>query len=320
MRAYVMDRYGGPEVMRLGELPEPTAAKGEVVVSVRASTVNPVDWKVRSGAMRLMSGRRFPRALGTEFAGVIQAVGPGVQGWAPGDAVYGLTVTALGRPGAHAERLAVATSAIRHKPEGMSFDVAATLTVAALTALNGLRLAGPLEGRSLLVNGATGGVGHFVVQIARARGARVTAVCSAANADLARGLGAAEVIDYRAQDVTQGTARYDIIYDAFGGMPLGRALGILEPRGVYVTPLGMPAVILRAVLQNILPGKRILIGNVRTEQEDFAAIEALLASGAVKPVINRVVPLERAGEAFAEAERGGGAGKIVVRVGPDTAP
>lgn len=314
MRGYVIDRYGGPEVMRLGELPEPTARAAEVVVAVRASTVNPVDWKIRAGELRLLSGRRFPRALGTDFAGVIDRVGPGVSGWSVGDAVYGMTVTALGRPGAHAERLVVPAASLRRKPDALSFAVAATLTVAGLTALNGLRLAGPLEGRSVLINGATGGVGHFALQIARARGARVTAVCSAANGPLARELGADEVIDYRSHDVTTAPARYDVIYDAFGGMALTPALGILERQGVYVTPLGLPRVTLRSFFQNLLPGKRIRIGNVRTEPEDYAALEALLAEGRVRVVIRQTFPLAQAAEAFAAAERGGWPGKVVLTV------
>ncbi|MBI5546112.1 MAG: NADP-dependent oxidoreductase [Deltaproteobacteria bacterium] len=314
MRAFVAERYGGPEVMHLGELAEPSPGKGQVVVAVRASTVNPVDWKVRAGQLRLLSGSRFPRALGTDFAGVVHSLGTGVTGWAVGEAVYGLTVTALGRPGAHAERLAVPASDLRRKPETLPFEQAATLPVAALTALHGLRLCGELAGKAVLVNGATGGVGHFALQIARARGARVTAVCSAPHAARAAELGAADVLDYRARDFTREAARFDVIYDAYAKLGFGAASRALTPKGRYVTPLGLPGVVLRSLFQNLLGGKRLLIGNVRTKPEDYAEIEELVRSGAVRPLIDRVLPLDQAAEAFAALERGGVAGKIVLRI------
>ncbi len=321
MQAYLFDHYGGPEQMHLGELPDPVPGKGEVLVRVRASSVNPVDWKIRAGQLRLLSGRTFPRALGTEFAGDVAALGPGVGGWKVGDPVYGMSVTALGRNGAHAELVAVPASALRRKPDSLPYEQAATIPVAALTALHGLRLAGDLRGKSVLVNGATGGVGHFAVQIAKHRGATVTAVCSAKNAHHAQALGPDRVLDYRTQDFAELPDRFDVIYDAFGAKGFVHARRALGARGVYVTPLGMPAVILRSLWQNLLGGQKIFIGNVRTKPQDYAEIEAMLASGAVRPLIDRVLPLAQAGEAFAASEGGGVAGKVVISVpGPATAP
>ncbi|MBI5610494.1 MAG: NAD(P)-dependent alcohol dehydrogenase [Deltaproteobacteria bacterium] len=314
MQAYVFDNYGGPETMHLGSLPDPVPGKGEVVVRVRASSVNPVDWKIRSGMMRLISGRKFPRALGTEFAGDVAALGPGVVGWSVGDPVYGMSVTALGRNGSHAELVAVSAKALRRKPDFLSYEQAATVPVAALTALHGLRLAGDVNGKAVLVNGATGGVGHFALQIAKFRGATVTAVCSAKNAHHAQALGADRVLDYRAVDFADAPERYDVVYDAFGAKGFASARRALTPDGVYVTPLGMPAVILRSLWQNLVGRQKLLIGNVRTEQQDYAEIEAMLASGAVRPLIDRVVPLAQAGEAFAASEGGGLAGKVVITV------
>ncbi len=312
MKAYLAERYGGPEVMHLGELPEPVASKGEVVVTVRASSVNAVDWKIRAGQLRFISGSKFPRALGTDFAGVIHSLGEGVRDWAVGDEVYGFTVTATGSPGTHAERVAVPVTALRRKPASMTFEQAATLPVAALTALHGMRVCGVLAGKSLLINGATGGVGHFVLQIAKARGAHVTAVCSARNAALATQLGATEVIDYRTQDFTTGSNRYDIIYDAHGYLKFGKARRVLNPKGQYVTPLGLPTVYLRSLVQNLFTSQRLLVANVRSEPQDYTELETLVTSGVVRPVIDRVLPLAQAGEAFAASERGGLAGKIVI--------
>lgn len=318
MKAFVAERYGTAEVMHLGELPEPLAAKGEVVVAVLASTVNPVDYKVRSGELRPISGRRFPRALGTEFSGTVAKLGPGVSGWSIGDEVYGMAVTALGRDGAHAERVAVPAEALRRKPRELSFDLAATLPVAALTALHGLRLCGDLKGNSLLINGATGGVGHFALQIAHHRGARVTAVCSAANAALATRWGADEVLDYKAGDISQGNRRFDAIYDAHGHLGFANARKILSPQGVYVTPLGLPKVLAQALWQSIRhrlgAGQQLLIGNVRSLPEDYAEMEALIRTGAVRPHISLALPLAEASAAFEACERGGLAGKALIRV------
>ncbi|MGC4120039.1 MAG: NADP-dependent oxidoreductase [Myxococcales bacterium] len=315
MKAFVIDGYGGPERMRAGELPEPTPRKGEVVVDVVASSVNPVDWKIRAGELRLISGSRFPRPLGTEFAGVVHSLGAGVSGWAAGDPVYGLAVTAMGRWGAHAERVAVPAGELRRKPAALPFAEAATLPVAALTALNGFRLYGDLGGKTVLVNGATGGVGHFAVQIAKARGAaRVAAVCSAAKADFARQLGADVVFDYRTDELARSRAQFDVVYDAFGHLGFGAACQFLAPRGAYVTPLGLPTVLLRSLWQNPVGRRRLIVGNVRTEPGDYEAIEAMIAAGSVRPRIDRVVPLEKAAEAFAALEGGGVAGKVVVRV------
>lgn len=314
MKAFVADRYGGPEVMRLGDLPEPVAVKGGVVVAVRATSINPVDWKIRAGDLRLLSGVEFPRVLGTEFAGVVHAVGAGVTGWAVGDEVYGLTVTALGHPGAHAERTVVPAGALRRKPASLSFEQAVVLPVAGLTALSGIRLCGDLAGREVLVIGATGGVGHFFLQMARACGARVTAVCSARNAAHATVLGAADVLDYRARDFSREPSRFDVVYDAYGQPGFGVGQRVLKPRGLWVTPLGTPGVYARSLVQGLLGGRRLRVGNVRSRPEDYARIEAMLASGAVRPLIDRVLPLDQAAEAFAICEAGGVPGKVVLRV------
>jgi len=172
VKAFLAHSYGGPEVMHIGDVADPVAGRGEVLVAVRASSVNPVDWKVRDGAVRIMTGRRFPKVYGCDLAGVVHAVGHGVTAFSVGDAVYGFTPIMFGKPGAHAEQVAVAAKRLRRLPVGLAFEHAASLPVAALTALNGLRQCGDLTGRTVLLNGATGGVGHFALQIAKARAPR----------------------------------------------------------------------------------------------------------------------------------------------------
>jgi len=313
MRAFFAAAYGGPEVMRLGERPDPEPRAGQVLVAVRAASVNPVDAKVRSGAMRVLSGRP-PKILGTDFAGTVAAVGPGFTGLEVGRAVVGTTRMMLGAQGSHAERVVVPAKQLAPMPPGLSFEEAASLPVAALTALNGLRRCGDLAGKAVLVRGATGGVGHFAVQIARARGARVTAACSGRNTERARALGADEVLDYQQEDFLLGGQRWDAIFDAHGGAGFRAAARALSDRGVYATTLPGPREVLRHLWQRLAGGKQLALANLRDRPEDHAELARLLASGAVKPVVAQIFPLERAGQAFAALEKGGTVGKVVIRV------
>jgi NADPH:quinone reductase-like Zn-dependent oxidoreductase len=313
MRAFYATRYGGPEVMQLGELPDPQARAGQVLVAVEAASINPVDWKVRGGAMRLLSGRP-PKVLGTDLAGKVAAVGPGVTGLAAGDRVHGTTRMMLGTQGSHAELVAVPARQLAPVPADLSWEEAAALPVAALTALQGLRRCGDLSGKAVLVLGATGGVGHLAVQAARAAGARVTAVCSGKNAAVARALGAEEVLDYRKEDFRRAGRRWDVVFDAHAGTGFAGAAPALAERGSYVTTLPGPGPFLRQAWQRLVGGKQVVFANLRDQPADYAELARLLASGALKPMVTAVFPLARAAEAFAAVENGGTAGKVVIRV------
>jgi NADPH:quinone reductase-like Zn-dependent oxidoreductase len=263
---------------------------------------------------RFIPGQRFPRPLGTEFAGVVDSVGEGTSGFAPGDRVYGTTFIFFGGAGSHAELVTVAAKRLRRMPEWLPFEEASTLPVAGLTALNGLRLAGERARGRVLVNGATGGVGHFAVQIARARGATVTAVCNASNADRARALGATTVLDYRTQDFTAMPERYDLVLDAHANVGFGRASAALAPGGAYASTLPTPGLMLRSALGPFLPLRRAYVAEMRGLPEDYAELERLLKAGQVRPIVEHVFPLAEAAKGFALAEAGGVVGKVVLRV------
>ncbi|WP_437606158.1 NAD(P)-dependent alcohol dehydrogenase [Sorangium sp. So ce834] len=312
MKAFYITGIGGPEVMTYGDLPEPKPGRGDVLVDVKASSINPVDWKLRSGMMRFLTGRGLPKPLGADFSGVVRTTGPGASGFAPGDRVFGVVLTMLGKPGAHAERV-VARAKDTHKlPDGWTFEQGAALPVAALTALAGLRKCGDLAGKTVLVNGATGGVGHLALQIAKAKGARVIAVCSARNAALAQSLGADEVLDYGKVDVTAPGRTWDVFFDAFGQVGFSRAAPALAANGVYATTLPGPDAMLRSALGGIFGGKQVVLANMRDKREDYAELERLIQGG-VKVVVE-TFPLERAAEAFAECEGGKVRGKVVLTV------
>jgi len=320
MKAFAARAYGGPEVMALAALPEPEAGPGEVVVDVHAASVSPLDWMMRNGYFRPRSTDEFPRVFGADFAGTVKSVGQGVSGFSPGTPVYGESSPIAGGQGAHAERLLIAASRVHKMPRGLTFEQAATLPTAALTVLDGFWRCGPLQGKRVLVNGATGGVGHFAVQIASARGATVTAVCSADHAERARALGATQVIDQDAEDFTRLPRRYDILFDAQGTVDRESASRVIVRGGNFVTTLPVQSVGLAALLRRLLGGPKIIVAVPRGRPEDYAVLARLLAAGRVRPVVADVFPLERAHEAFAAQEAGRAVGKVIIRVGEPEPP
>ena len=228
MKAYYSTAYGGPEVSQYGDFPDPSAGDGQLMVEVKAVSINPVDFKVKRGIAKLMTGSRFPRIFGSDFAGVVKSTGNGVTQFKPGDRVYGTTPVIWGKPGALAQLLAVDQKFARAIPGQISFEEAASLPIAALTALNGLRRCKVTEGKDVLINGGTGGVGHFAIQIARAKGANVAATCSKGNAELARKLGADITFGYSKEELAKIEKKFDAILDAYGKMDLEDACRLLR--------------------------------------------------------------------------------------------
>jgi NADPH:quinone reductase-like Zn-dependent oxidoreductase len=312
MKAFYATGYGDLSVMTYGDFPLPSVRNGEVLVQVKAASINPVDWKVRSGELRFITGFSFPKILGTDFAGVIIDVGRGAAGFKLNDRVYGTSSVVMRRSGTLTEQLSVATGSLRLIPESLSFEQAASLPVAALTALNGLRRSGQLHGRHVLVNGASGGVGHFVVQIAKAKGAKVTGVCSAKNAGFVRSLGADEVLDYRTMDLRG--RKFDVLFDAFGHLDLAIADSALADGGIYLTTTMWPATFMKAMWRELTGKKRFLAANMRGRSEDYQELERLLTSGAIKPHIGKIFSLASAHQAFEALEQGGVAGKIILTI------
>lgn len=318
MKAVSYDHFGGPEVLALAELPEPLPGPGEVRVAVRAASINPVDGKIRRGELTFLSGRRFPKRVGGDFAGVISAVGEGVEDLRPGDEVFG-TVTGIGG-GAYADAVVTSASNVVKMPAGLSFEDAASIPVVAIAALAGLRDVGRVRaGTRLLINGASGGIGVFAVQIAKLLGAHVTATASGEGLALARQLGADRVVDYRKADVAAGQERYDVIFDLSGRLPFGRAKAVLERGGIFVNPTPTPAVIVGSVVANLFRSRkhRILMG--KTRQEDLLWLAERVAAGQLRPVVARTFTLEQVQQAVRFAEGGGIRGKVVLTVGEPSA-
>ena len=314
MKAYYSKAYGNSEASAFGELPDPVAGPGQVLVEIKAVSINPVDWKIRRGDARVVTGFRFPRIFGADFAGIVRETGPGVTAFTKGQRVYGSKSILLDRGGALAELRAVEENRVRIIPEGMSFSEAASLPVAALTALNGLRKCEVGKDTEVLINGGTGGVGHFAVQIARARGARVTATCSRANANLALNLGADVTIDHSTGELWSSGRKFDAIFDAHGHMKAWKIHRLLKPGGAYASTLFIPPPYLAIAVTRLLHGKKLMSANMRSLDGDWRELERLYAEGNLRPLTENVFPLERASEAFDLAMRGGFRGKIIVTV------
>jgi NADPH:quinone reductase-like Zn-dependent oxidoreductase len=318
MRAVVIHRYGSADELKPEEIPTPSPAADEVLVRVRSAGVNPVDWKIRSGMLRAILWLKFPFVPGFDISGEVKSVGARVTRFGPGDLVYALL--GVPRGGGYAEMAVAPESAVAHKPRALSHIEAASMPVAALTALQAIRDLGRLRpGQSLLVNGASGGVGTFAVQIGKALGGHVAAVCGPANLELVRSLGADLVIDYSREDFTARHETWDVILDAVAKSSFGRCRRVLATDGTYITTLPGPGVFFQGyVLQPLLrilgreQRARTLFAKARGA--DLESLAALADDGRLKPVIDRVYPLEQARDAHRRSESQRARGKLVLEV------
>jgi NADPH:quinone reductase-like Zn-dependent oxidoreductase len=317
MRAVVHERYGPPDVLRLEEVERPEPKVDEVLVRIRATTVNRTDAGLRSAEVflsRFVTGLRRPKQkiLGIEFAGEVEAAGAAVTDFAVGDEVFGV------RSGSHADYVCVRQSgAIAHKPAGTSFEEAAAVCDGAALALACLRKAGPLQGRSVLVYGASGSVGTAGVQLARHFGAEVTAVCNTKNVELVRSLGAAHAIDYTQEDFTRNGETYDVVFDAVGKHSFRRSRRSLKPGGAFLeTDLGfMWHVPLFALATRWVGDRKVALGITRYSKEDVLLLKDLLEAGEYRAVIDRSYPLEDVIEATRYVETGQKTGNVVLTLG-----
>jgi NADPH:quinone reductase-like Zn-dependent oxidoreductase len=329
MKAVVQDRYGSPDVLEFRAVEVPVAGDGEVLVEVRAASVNAYDWHFMRGdpylarvLTREVGGLRAParRIRGRDFAGRVAAAGRSVTRFKPGDEVYG----DLGHlSGTFAEYVAVPAGQLEHRPANLTFEQAAAVPLAGNTALTGLRDVGEVQaGQRVLINGASGGVGTFAIQLAKVYGAEVTAVCSTRNVEQARSLGADHVIDYTRDDFTRAGKRYDVVFDLVGNRSLGAFRRSLTPDGALllsgggtsdggslVGPMGL---FIKSQLLNSFVRHRMLRVAETPSSENLAALRDLIESGAVTPVIDRTYPLSETAEAIRYVETEHARGKVVI--------
>jgi len=329
MKAIVYESFGSPDILQFREIEKPVPGDDEVLIKVRAASINPLDWKIMKGGpflVRLVMGlgKAKIRRPGVDVAGEVEAVGKNVTQFKPGDSVFGTCIGAFAEY-ATSKSATGMKSALVIKPDHVSFEQAASAPVAALTALQGLRDKGRIQpGQRVLVNGAAGGVGTFAVQIAKSFGATVTGVCSARNVDMVRSIGADQVIDYTQEDFTKSAQRYDIILECVGNHSFSECRRVLNPKGILVmvgapsdaSILGMLVGLVGALALACLVSQKMTFFIARVNQQDLTAVSELMASGKVMPVIDRRFRLSEAREAFRYMEEGHARGKVIITPEP----
>ena len=313
MKAVVINQYGSTEVLQYQDIEQPQIKPNQLLVKVYAASVNPVDWKIRKGLLKPLTGNKFPMSLGLDVSGEVVAVGDRVTQFKPGDLIYADLGYLPG--GAYAEYAAVSEKAAALKPTNITHEQAAAVPVAGLTALQALRDKGQIKpGYKVLINGCSGGVGSFAVQIAKVLGAEVTAVCSTKNIELVKSLGADRVIDYTQQDFTQDTVQYDIILDAVGKQSFSRCKNSLTANGVYITTLPTPESLLQSFLTTFIPGKKAKFILANASGKDLAYLKDWIETGKILLIIDRTYPLSQVAAAHAHSETERAVGKIIVTI------
>ncbi len=325
MKAIVYHQYGSPDVLRLEEIEKPVPTDNQLLIRVRGASVNPLDWHYMEGipylARLLAFGLLKPKMirLGVDYAGTVEAVGKNVTQFKVGDEVYG------NRFGAFAEYICASEKSLALKPVNLTFEQAASVPVAGITALQALRDNGKIQpGQKVLINGASGGVGTFAVQIAKSFGAEVTGVCSGKNAEMVRSLGADHVIDYTKEDFTKSGPRYDLILDNVVNRSLSECRGVLNPNGIYVMiggggvdddqwmgPLLRP---IKALLMSRFVPQKMTVMLADVTNKDLTFLADLIQTGKVKPVIDRTYPLSQIPDAIRYLEEGHARGKVAITV------
>ena len=330
MKAFVLDRYGKNEKLRLAEMPEPVCGEDDVLVEVRAASLNPLDAKIRNGEFKLILPYRTPLVLGHDLAGTVIAVGAGVTRLRPGDAVFGRVRD--GRIGTFAERIAVHQADLARKPENLTMAEAASIPLVALTAWQALvEHAGLKAGQKVLIHAGSGGVGTIAIQLAKHLGATVATTASAASAEQLRALGADMVVDYRTQDFSEVLSGYDVVLNSLDGDTLVKSLKVLKPGGKLISISGPPdpafaraqglnwalRQVLRLISASIRRKAARLGGDyaflfMRASGEELEQIGALIEQGKIRPVVDRVMPFFELGAALSYVESGRAKGKVVV--------
>jgi NADPH:quinone reductase-like Zn-dependent oxidoreductase len=329
MKAIVYRSYGSAEVLRFEDIPKPVPKDNQILIKVRAAALNPIDWRLMGGVpflIRKVAKMNAPSAqqpvgIGRDVAGVVEAIGKEVTQFKAGDEVFGNCEAAV------AEYACVKQSAAVAKPSGLTFEQAASIPVAGLTALQALRDKGRVQpGQRVLINGAAGGVGTFAVQVAKCFGAEVTGVCSDRNVEMVHSIGADKIIDYTQEDFTKGAERYDVIIECVGTTSFSTARRVLNPEGRYVIvggghDISMMEILASAVktmVASSVSKQKAVMFMAKSNQPDLTFLAELIATGKMTPVIERTYALEETPEAVAHLERGHARGKLVILV--ETSP
>ena len=310
MKALVIREFGTPEVLKMEDIPVPEPGENEVLVKVVTAAVNPVDYKIRNGSLKFISGKKFPRTLGGDIAGIVEKAFEGSR-FQPGDRVFAMLSF---KGGGYAEYVPVPEKSIAIIPEGLDYEAAAAIPLAGLTAFQALVYKGQIKaGSRVLINGASGGVGHFAVQIAKAYEAFVVATTSAKNINFVKSLGADEVIDYASTDIRKINQKFDMVFDAVASHSISEFSHVLDKKGIYVSTLPTPGLLLHQSF-NFVANKKAFAIMTKTDGKDLEILSSLYLQGKLRPFIEKTFCLEEGAEAHHMIETHRVKGKIVLKI------
>lgn len=312
MKAVIINQFGNPNVLEYTDMDLPPLTPERLLIKVHASSINPVDWKIRKGMLKILMGRKFPIRLGSDFSGVVMAVGERVTGFQIGDEVYGFLNPTVG--GTYGDYVTASPECLCLKPRNLTHLQAAAVPLAASTALQALQNQGKIKkGQKILINGASGGVGTFAVQIAKVWETEVTAVCSTKNIPLVQRLGTDDVIDYTHEDFTTTGQQYDIIFDVVSNRSFTDCKKSLLPGGVYITLLPSLDLVFKSFL-NLFSRKKIKFVLANSNSQDLQMLKGWIEQGKITPIIDRTYPLSEIALAHTYSEEGHAVGKIVITI------
>ena len=315
MKAIITNEYGSVDVLCVENVDLPAIQEDEILVQVKAASINPLDWRIRTGEMKIMTGKTPPRILGSDYAGIVNKVGKNIKKYKIGDEVFGMIDIVKAKEGTYAEFVKVKENDISIKPKNSSFEDSASLPLVCLTSYQAfVNVAKAKKGDNVLINGCTGGVGSAAMQIAKALGYDTTGICSTNNVDFAKKLGADNVIDYKKESVLGKNEKYDVIFDTVGNLKFSSSKKILNPKGNYVTTaVTLPAMILNPIT-NIFCSKKSKLVVVKPSSDNLREIKKLVENEDLKGLVSKIFDLEEIKEAHKTSQEGGFSGKLVVKI------
>ncbi len=310
MKEVVYEKFGGIDVLQTVEVPKPSIHSNQVLVKIKAVSINPMDWKIRKGEMKLMSGSKFPKRIGVDFAGIVEEIGKDVTNFKKGDEVFG-AVNGM-KEGALGEFVAIASISLSLKPSNFSFSQAASITITGVGAYQAMvDIASVNSNSQVLINGATGGVGMFAIQIAKQRGATVTAVSNTEGIEYAKKWGADVAYDYTKTNVLATGKKYDVIFDLSGKLSFSKAKQILKKKAIYINPAPTPALIIGSTIKNLFVSQKNKMLLSAPNQKTIEALLEAINKGLIIEV-SKTFPFSQFKEAYQYAEKGGFIGKITI--------
>jgi len=315
MKAVITKEYGSIDVLSLESIEKPKINDDEILIEIRATSINPLDWRIRTGEMKIITGKIPPKILGSDYSGIVCEIGKNITCYKKGDEVFGMIDIIKTKQGTYAEFVKVKENDICIKPSIMSFEEAASIPLVSLTAYMALaNIAKVKRGSNVLINGCTGGVGSAAVQIAKALGCKITGICSTKNIDFAKKNGADDVIDYKKDNIFEATEVFDTVFDTVGNLVFSKAKKILKYGGTYVTTAVTVPAIIFSPIANVFRSKKFKLVIVKPDANILSTIKQMVEDGEIKGQISKTFDLEQIKEAHMMSQTGGFSGKLVVKM------